>query len=406
MIIKWALRRENNEMTTPQLESIGRSPLRPGSSVIALALTCSVLLLSPKTFGVSPPPDGGYPGGNTAEGQSALLSLAGGTYNAAVGWLSLTSNTTGNYNTAIGAATLFGNTTGSNNTANGLAALCFNTTGSANTANGNFALFANTVGAENTAIGTSALVNNIGGVENTAIGAQALGSNTYGLGNVAVGYQALLNNTTGDGNIAIGDLALSNNTSGRGNIALGTDAGYLVTTANDVICIGDATGANVSHTCFISYIRGVTTINDNAIPVVIDGSNQLGTMSSSRRFKKDIQPMDNASEAVLSLKPVTFQYKNSTTETLQFGLIAEDVARVNPELVVRDNNGEIYTVRYDAVNAMLLNEFLKEHRQVQQQQKQIAKLTTRLNAQAAQLHKVSAQLEVRKPSPRIALNHQ
>ena len=147
---------------------------------------------------------------------------------------------------------------------------------------------------------------------------------------------------------------------------------------------------------FISGIRGVTTGNANAIAVMIDSDGQLGTMSSSRRFKHEIKPMDTASQSILSLKPVTFNYKSDNTNTPQFGLIAEDVAAVNPDLVVRDENSQIYTVRYDAVNAMLLNEFLKEHRKVEAQQKQIDALTTRLERQAMLIQKVSAQLEVSK----------
>jgi hypothetical protein len=140
--------------------------------------------------------------------------------------------------------------------------------------------------------------------------------------------------------------------------------------------------------------------------VGIDSSGKLGTTFSSRRFKHDIKPMDKASEAILALKPVTFHYKSDIKSTPCFGLIAEEVAQVNPDLVVRDKNDEIVSVRYDQVNAMLLNEFLKEHRQVQEQQKQIEKLTARLNAQAAQLQKVSAQLEAHKSSPQVVLNHQ
>jgi len=184
-----------------------------------------------------------------------------------------------------------------------------------------------------------------------------------------------------------------------------------VTTANNVICIGsnNVSGANVSDTCFIGNIRGVTTQNANAIPVLIDPAGQLGTMSSSRRFKKEIKPMENASEAILGLKPVTFEYKSDKTDTPQFGLIAEEVAEVNPDLVVRDEKGEIYSVRYDAVNAMLLNEFLKEHRKVQELTKDfqatVAQLTARLDEQAAQIQRVSAQLEASKRATQVVLNN-
>jgi hypothetical protein len=180
----------------------------------------------------------------------------------------------------------------------------------------------------------------------------------------------------------------------------------------------------VDNSCFIGNIRGVATANADAIPVLIDSAGQLGTMSSSRRYKNEIKPMDSASEAILALKPVTFHYKSDASGTPQFGLIAEEVAEVNSDLVVRDENGEIYTVRYDAVNAMLFNEFLKEHGKVEkleaavaqqrkdfeattaQQQTEIRALTASLIEQAAQIQKVSAQLEVHKTAPQTVLNNQ
>jgi hypothetical protein len=360
---------------------------------LILALT-SITGLLPKAEAVSPAPDGGYPGGNTAEGQAALLSLTTGGFNTAVGFLSLRSNTTNSFNTAIGAGTLLANTA-DQNTATGAGALLSNTTANFNTANGAFALVSNTTGAFNTAMGHAALF-----------------SNTQGGENMAIGESALLVNTTGQKNVAIGVSALRNS-NGANNVVIGHSAGLNITTANDVICVGSfVSGANVGGTCFIGSIRGVQTQNADAIPVLIDSAGQLGTTSSSRRFKHEIKPMDQASEAILGLKPVTFQYKSDKTSTPQFGLIAEEVARVNPDLVVRDKNGEIYTVRYDAVNAMLLNEFLKEHQTVQelksaavkqdamigQQQKQIDALTTGLQ-------KVSAQLEVSKPAPQTVLNN-
>src|SRR5262249_61240350 len=178
---------------------------------------------------------------------------------------------------------------------------------------------------------------------------------------------------TGSDNTAIGTNALSANTTGSNNIALGDSSGGAITTAHNVICIG-LPGGNVSNACFIGNIRGVQTVNANGLPVLIDSDGQLGTASSSRQFKKDIAPMDKASEAILELQPVTFQYKGDGTNTRQFGLIAEEVANTSPDLVTRDKNGEIYSVRYDAVNAMLLNEFLKEHRKVETQEAVIAEL--------------------------------
>jgi len=331
---------------------------------ILIGIVCIGLL--PNAQAVSPAPDGGYPGGNTAEGQTALLSLTTGGFNTAVGYLSLRSDTTGQLNTAIGAGTLLANIA-DQNTASGAGTLLSNTTGELNTANGAFALFSNTTGSNNT----------------------------------ANGYQALFNNTTGNS-----------------STALGFGAGFSVTTANNVICIGTQ-GSNVSLSCFIGHIRGITTANADAIPVLIDSAGQLGTMSSSRRFKKEIKPMDQASEAILALKPVTFHYKSDKTNRPEFGLIAEEVAEINPDLVVRDENGEIYTVRYDAVNAMLLNEFLKEHHTVEEQnrklesqagkiqeqgttisqlKKEIESVVAHSKEQDAQIQKVSAQLDRNGPA--------
>jgi hypothetical protein len=192
---------------------------------------------------------------------------------------------------------------------------------------------------------------------------------------------------------------------------LGEGAGINVTTATNVICIG-SDGANVNNSCFIGHIRGVTTHNADAMPVLIDSAGQLGTMSSSKRFKRAIKPMDSASEAVLALKPVSFHYKSDNTNTPQFGLIAEEVAAVNPDLVVRDENGEIYSVRYDAVNAMLLNEFLKEHRKNEEQEATIAQLKRdsaeqrkQIETLTAGLQKVSDQLELSQPAPRTVVSN-
>ncbi len=287
---------------------------------------------------VDPPPDGGYPGGNTAEGQSALLTLTTGGLNTAVGWLSLSGNTEGSYNTAIGAGALISNTTAVSNTAIGVGALLYNTTGAGNTATGVFALASNTSGQSNTANGVSALASNTTGFYNTAIGTLAL-----------------------------------NHSTGTGNTALGNNAGSGVTTVSNVICIGTA-GQNVPNSCFIGNIYGKMT--GFGIPVYINSAGKLGTSTSSQRFKDNIKPMGKASEAILALKPVTFHYKkNLDPEGIpQFGLVAEDVEKVNPDLVIRDKEGKPYTVRYDQVNAMLLNEFLKEHRKNQQQEATIARL--------------------------------
>jgi hypothetical protein len=400
-----------------------------GSALLVVALVLACFAISPMAQAVVPAPDGGYPGGNTAEGQRAVLNLTTGEFNSALGFLSLSALTTGNFctgvgagalllntadgNTAVGAAALLSNTIGAGNTATGLSALGNNMDGIRNTANGVYALNHNISGGGNTAIGYQALVNNTAS-SNTAVGNDSLVSNNTGGINTAVGVAALQNNTTGSFNTAIGYHALVNNTGGS-NIALGYSAGNNVTTANNVIAIGNG-GADVDNSCFIGNIHGVTTAIPDAIPVLIDSQGQLGTMSSSRRFKKEIRTMDKASEAILALKPVTFHYKSDNTGRPQFGLIAEEVAEVNPDLVVRDKNGEIYTVRYDAVNAMLLNEFLKEHHTVQelevtvaQQQKsfesklsdqenQIEALTARMKKQAAQIQKVSGQIELNRPA--------
>ncbi len=306
----------------------------------------------------------------------------------------------------------FDNTTGGSNTANGFAALGNNITGNSNTATGVNALLNNTTGANNTATGYQALLNNTTAFGNTATGFQALQSNITGGGNTAIGTSALPADTTGGGNTAIGSAALLNDTTGDSNTALGISAGLNVTTATNVICIG-SDGANVNNSCFIGNIRDVQTHNADAITVVIDSAGQLGTASSSARFKKEIKPMDNASEAILALKPVSFLYKGDETGTPRFGLIAEQVAAVDPNLVVRDKNGEIYTVRYEAVSAMLLNEFLKEHQKVEDQDHRlreqgaiIAKQQKQIEALTAGFQKVSDQLELSKPVPEIVRNNQ
>jgi Chaperone of endosialidase len=239
--------------------------------------------------------------------------------------------------------------------------------------------------------------------DNTACGYQALLSNNGGSSNTAVGRSALTANVGGVQNTAVGVGALSSMQMGNFNTAIGGAAGFDVTTASNVICVGSP-GSNVNNSCFIGNIRGIQRHNANAINVVIDSTGQLGTLSSSRRFKHDIQAMDEASEAILALKPVRFHYKTDTTNTAQFGLIAEEVAKINPDLVVREKNGEIYTVRYDAVNAMLLNEFLKEHRSVQELKTTVAQQAKQIEALTVGLQKVSAQLELSKPAPQTVKN--
>src|SRR5437764_9508456 len=424
-------------MTTLHLnKSIGPATAGRAFFLIPLALTFALSLTA---RAVDPPPDGGYPGNNTAEGDNALFSNTTGYYNTATGYQALYSNTTGaakmangtealvhntggNENTATGSGALFYNTTGNNNSANGLAALQNNTTGMNNTANGHTALVGNTGGSNNTANGFQAL-GSFGahtGSGNTATGVSALFANTTGGQNTATGLNALLRNKTGNGNTAEGEGTLENN-AGSFNIAVGFNAGGALTTGSNNIDIGNVGVKGESNTMrigtvkqkatFITGIRGTATANANAVPVVIDSAGQLGTVSSSRRFKDEIKPMDSSSEAILGLKQVTFHYKTDKQNTPQFGLIAEEVAKVNPDLVVRDETGEVYTVRYEAVNAMLLNEFLKEHRNVAEQQSTIAELKTtvaeqqkQIEALTATVRKVSERVELSAPAPQIAAN--
>ena len=407
---------------------INDSLLRGTLILIPVVLMCVAFL--PGAQAVSPAPDGGYPGGNTAEGQAALLNLTTGTFNTAVGFLSLSSDTEGQFNTAVGAGALLANVgdpssgTGVENTATGAGALLSNTTGNQNTATGAFALFSNTDGARNNAVGARALASNVTGIFNNAVGSFSLSANTNGVSNNAFGDEALSSNTSGDHNTAIGDRALNLNTgdnntacgnvtlfnnTGSNNTALGNLAGSSLTFGDNNIDIGynvfgvagESNTIRIGNTditdTFIGGISGTTVASGAA--VLVDSSGQLGTVTSSKRFKEEIRPMNKASEAIFSLEPVTFRYKKGIDRQgiPQFGLVAEDVEAVNPELVVRDKEGKPYSVRYEAVNAMLLNEFLKEHREMQELKKQVAALT-------AGLQKVSAQLEASKPAPQVVNN--
>ena len=381
------------------------------TTTIALALACFALSPAPKAFGVTPAPDGGYANNNTAEGSAALFSLTSGADNTATGTDALTSNTSGNNNTASGLLALFSNTTGANNTATGFQALNSNTTGNFNTANGVEALFSNTTGFNNTANGVQALNSNTTGGDNTAAGEQALFKNTTGGNNTASGFEALLSNTTGSSNIALGNLSGHNLTTGNNNIDIGNQG---VAAQANTIRIGTV---GTQSATFIAGIHGVTVAG--GVGVIVDTNGHLGTVSSSERFKEAIKPMDKASEAILALKPVTFRYKHELDPDgiPQFGLVAEQVEKVNPDLVAHDEKGQIYTVRYEAVNAMLLNEFLKEHRKVQELQTTVAELkstvaqqqkdfTARLKEQESQIQKVGAQLELSKPALQTVANNQ
>ena len=333
-------------------------------------------------------------------------------------------NNTGFDNTAVGSEALEFNVTGGSNTAVGFDALWLNTS-SFNTAVGTAALMFNTTGTSNTATGATALMFNDRGSNNAALGMFALQINRFGGNNTAVGAEALRRNTLGDNNTGIGNSSLYN-CEGNNNTAIGTSAGMNIKRGNNNICIGNVGAAtesdtirmgNQTHTnTFISGISGATV--PTGVGVIVDDHGHLGTTTSSARFKEEIKPMDEASEAILSFQPVTFRYKKEMDPkgTAQFGLVAEEVEKVNPDLVARDDQGKPYTVRYEAVNAMLLNEFLKEHRRVTEQEATIKQLKTELQATAtrqenqiealtAKLQKVSAQLELNKRAPETVSNN-
>jgi Chaperone of endosialidase len=368
--------------------------------LITVALLFVCFGVSQKVQAVVPPPGGGYPNFTTAEG----------------------TNTIGQRNTATGDSAMFSNTTGSRNTATGNAALGFNMTGDENTATGAFALNSNTEGNSNVAIGGNALNANTTGSSNTATGVQALLHNTIGNNNAANGLNALFSNTSGIANTAMGNQTLQSNTTGSLNTALGNGAGNSVTTADHVIAIGTA-GANVSDSC---YIGNIWNQPGGSQAVYVNSEGKLGAQVSSRRFKDEIKPMEQTSEVIYGLKPVSFRYKPEIepTRPVGFGLIAEDVEKISPDLVTRGGDGKVNSVRHDAVNAMLLNEFLKEHKTVQeqgatiaqqrkdfeaaiaQQQKEIEALTATVKEQAAQIQSVGAQLELSESAPQTVLNNQ
>jgi hypothetical protein len=361
--------------------------------------------------------------GNTATGDGALSQNTTADSNTATGVNALGLNTTGGANTANGFNALLRNTSGTDNTAIGVGALQSSTTASYNTANGFDALFNNTNGTANTAIGSFALVDNQSGSNNTAGGDGALFNNTTGGNNTASGVDALLSNTTGTNNIGFGFLAGSNLTTGSNNIDIGANVPGVAGEAN-TIRIGKS---GTQKKTFIAGIRGVTVAS--GVGVIVSSSGQLGTVTSSARFKEGIKPMDKASEALLALQPVTFRYKHELDPdgVPQFGLVAEQVEKVNPDLVARDEDGKVNTVRYEAVNAMLLNEFLKEHQKVEEQQATITELKSNANNQRAistkqdaiiaqqqkqiealttGLQKVSDRLELSKPASQMVADNQ
>src|SRR6266567_6155139 len=457
--------------------------------LIPLALACFALLpraqaATPELL-PAPAPDGAYTGFNTAEGLNALfnVNIAVGQFNTAVGFAALKFDTSGAHNTAVGGQALLNNN-GSFNTAVGENALVHNTSGSMNMALGQGALANNTAGSSNTAIGAGALFTNnpaaAGTGRNTAVGAGALFLNTTGVSNNAVGDQALRNNiagsfnqamgvnaalqNNGSGNIAIGDVTLFNalsadfntvvghvagvNLTSNNNTLIGAGAGAALTGGGGNICIGAGVNGHAGESGFIRIANNnlpeppivmanfskvlIGGIHDTAITnltnrtVQVNAAGQLaGIVVSSARYKKDVEPMDKASESILALRPVTFHYKEDKTNKLCFGLIAEEVAKVDPALVELDKEGKPLGVRYDDIPIRLLNEFLKEHKKVEeqqasitaqqatiaelkstvaQQQKGMEVLTAQLDQQAAQIQKVRADLEASKPAPQVVNN--
>ena len=441
--------------TLTKTYSIHPSPLRLGlprvhriwiiRGFLLVPLVLAWFALAPTARAVSPAPDGGYANANTAEGTNALFSLTTGLANTAIGYQALYHNTTGT-NTAIGYQALLTNTTGTgntaagyqalmlnsqgtSNTANGSKALLNNTTGTNNTASGRMALSSNKIGSHNAAFGDSALLSNTAN-DNTALGYQALYHNTTATTNTAIGFDALYANSVGGKNTATGYYALKNNT-GSNNIGFGYNAGDNLTTGSGNIDIGSAGAAGESNTIRIgtvgtqtrAFVAGISVAAVAGAPVVVNSpSGQLGVAASSARFKQNIQAMGEASDQLLALKPVTFRYRPEIDPEgiPQFGLVAEDVEKINPALVTRDAKGHVYTVRYEAVNAMLLNEFLKEHRKNEEQEATIAELKStvakqqkdsqataarqqkQIEALTAGLQKVSAQVEMSRRAPEMA----
>ena len=343
---------------------------------------------------------------NTAVGADALMSNTTGAHNTAVGFDALHSNTTADDNTAGGFGALASNTTGIDNTASGKDALSKNTTGGDNTADGFEALLSNSDGAYNTADGVNALLSNTDGSYNTATGVSALAANITGSSNSATGFYALNANTTGQQNTALGRDALYSNTIGSGNIAIGYQAGYRLITGDHNVDIGNPGDAADSNTVRVgegqstTYVAGIFgTAMVQGDPVMVSATGQLGILVSSSRYKRDIRTMGERSQGLLKLRPVTFRYKQDPRGERQYGLIAEEVARVYPELVGYGSDGKVQTVRYQELIPMLLNELQKQDRKNQKQQeqlyrqaKQIQSLTEQSEDQAAYNRRLSAQV--------------
>jgi trimeric autotransporter adhesin len=422
--------------------------------VIPLVLACLTLL--PSAQAVVPAPDGGYGGFNTAEGQNSLFSLSGGVWNTAIGGQALHNDTSGSANTAVGlnalyhnngpnntavgAQSLVTNAGGANNVAMRFQALMRNSSGSANVAIGLNALLKNTVGVQNTAVGTGALNSN-GASGNVAVGFQAASANTSGNENTVVGYQALHANIITQGNSALGDFALTNfngptsgpfgdgfntaigslsmmnATAGSTNVAVGRRSLESLLTGSDNVALGWRSGDNftgaesgnvvigallagVTGQSNQTWIRNINTTSQPTASTLVDfvtvrlSDGRLGHVASSRRYKEDIKPMDDASEVLYRLTPVTYRYKKDIDpdQNLDYGLVAEEVAQVNPKLAVRDGNGQIESVRYTAIYNMMLNEFLKEHKKVQELEATVAQQQKGMDALVAQVKEQAAQI--------------
>jgi hypothetical protein len=308
---------------------------------------------------------------NTAYGDGALQSNSYGSYNSAFGVNSLYSNN-GEFNTAIGMYSLYSNSSGSNNAAVGTYSLYSNSTGSSNTAVGDSTLTSNTSGYGNTATGEMSLNSNITGLYNTATGDGSLNYNSTGSRNTATGTVALYYNTSGSFNIGVGFLAGFNNPAGASNnIDIGSEGS--ANDSNPTIRIGTP---GTQKAFFVAGVRGVTTGVKDAIEVMIDQNGQLGTVNSSIRFKEDVHDMAAASDGLLRLRPVTYRYKEpyaDGSKPIDYGLIAEEVAEVYPDLVARDADGQIQTVQYQKLTPMLLNEVQKEHKLLEEQEATIGK---------------------------------
>jgi len=373
----------------------------PKTSCRNIIYACCTLLISfaisSNSLALDPPPGGGYPGDITALGQDALFNQINdkNVENTAIGFEALYGNTLGVGNTAVGANALHDNISGDSNTAIGNLALTKNTTGFSNTAVGDTALRYNTAGVSNTAIGSQVLGLS-GGDGNTAVGDGAQFYTSTGEFNTAIGQNALTFTTSGNENVAVGHGALSQNATGSYNIGIGSVAGQKLSTGSHNIEIGNQGTATDNRIIRIgelrthknTYMAGISGVTVAAgVAVIIDDKGHLGTVTSSARYKEAIKPMDKSSEAIFSLNPVSFRYKQKLDpqRILQFGLVAEEVADVNPDLVARDEDGKPYTVRYEAVNAMLLNEFLKEHKKVEDQANKIERLENQLQKMAARL---------------------